>query len=53
MRNYFGKREPHVRTGCGKLSILFRDVCEVAYSDVVGERFEVEFTSLGSSFVAG
>ena len=39
--------------GCGTLSVFFFDVCEVCYSDVVGEGFEVEFSSLGSSLVAG
>ena len=38
--------------GCGKLSV-FSDVCEVGYSDVVAEGFEVEFSSLGGSVVAG
>ena len=31
---------------------MFPDGCEVGYSDVVGEGFEVEFSSLGSSPVA-
>ena len=43
----------NMTVGCGKLSIFLPDVCEVCYSDVVGEGFEVEFSSLGSSLVAG
>jgi len=39
--------------GCGKLSVFFSDGCEVGYSDVVAEGFEVEFASLGCSLVAG
>jgi hypothetical protein len=32
---------------------FFFDVCEVDYSNVVAEGSEVEFSSLGSSLVAG
>lgn len=38
---------------CGKLTILLPHGCEVGYSDVVAEGFEVEFASLGGSLVAG
>jgi len=43
----------NMTVGCGTSSAFFFDVCEVCYSDVVGEGFEVEFSSLGSSLVAG
>jgi len=33
--------------------MLLPDCCEVGYSDVVAEGFEVEFSSLGRSFSAG
>ena len=32
--------------------VFFSDWCEVGDPDVVGERFEVEFSSLGCSFSA-
>jgi hypothetical protein len=43
----------NMTVGCGTSSAFFFDACEVCYSDVVGEGFEVEFSSLGSSLVAG
>lgn len=43
----------HSCGGCGKLSILFPDSCEVGHSNVVGDGFNVEFTFLGVSLVAG
>ena len=45
--------EDSLIAGCGKLSVFFSDGCEVGYSDVVGEGFEVEFASLGCSLVTG
>jgi hypothetical protein len=39
--------------GCGKLSVFLPDCCEVGDSDVVAEGFELEFSSLGCSLVAG
>jgi hypothetical protein len=35
------KPVPCAETGCGKLGISVAYLCEVGYSDVVGESFEV------------